>query len=276
MRIWFMRIFARPKKTHKPRTRCSQIHKVEKWFFFGKFPRKNFFVISHEYKDRFFLVIRPKKILDKSNISPESIHFSQKLKDPKHKIPKNHWEKWKILSNFRRKDFFVISHGHKGRFFVVIRPKKIPGHIKYWARINLFISKNQNFDPKHKIPNNQWEKLNGFHYLKFQNFDFLKVPYFCRIDSGTIFYMSGSFFGPNHYKKPVFMSMRNYKEILPSEVAWIFLFFNLMDLTIWDFWQTPIGVRWGQKLNGTPTGTYTDGLDNKKSNSGKSLGNLRL
>ena len=58
-------------------------------------------------------------------------------------------EKWKILSNFRRKDFFVISHGHKGRFFVVIWPKKTLGHIKYWPRIDLFFSKNQNFDPKH-------------------------------------------------------------------------------------------------------------------------------
>ena len=45
-------------------------------------------------------------------------------------------KKWKILSNFRRKDFFVISHGHKGRFFVVIRPKKSPGHRKYWPRID--------------------------------------------------------------------------------------------------------------------------------------------
>ena len=45
-------------------------------------------------------------------------------------------KKWKILSNFRRKDFFVISHGHKDRFFVVIRPKKTPGHIKYCRRID--------------------------------------------------------------------------------------------------------------------------------------------
>ena len=33
-------------------------------------------------------------------------------------------KKWKILSNFRRKDFFVISHERKDRFFVVIWPKK--------------------------------------------------------------------------------------------------------------------------------------------------------
>ena len=38
------------------------------------------------------------------------------------------------------------------------------------------------------------------------------MPYFCRINSGQIFYMYGSFFGPNHYKKPVFTFMRNYKE----------------------------------------------------------------
>ena len=83
----------------------------------------------------------------------------------------------------------------------MVWPKKTLGHIKYWPRIDPFFSKNQNFDPKHKIPNNQWEKLYRFHYLKFQNFDFFKVPYFCRINSGQIFYMSGSFFGPNHYKK---------------------------------------------------------------------------
>ena len=32
----------------------------------------------------------------------------------------------------------------------------------------------------------------------------------------------------------------------------------------------------GQKLNGSSTGTKTDGLDHKKSNSGISLGTLRL
>mgnify|MGYP006165945095 FL=1 len=31
------------------------------------------------------------------------------------------------------------------------------------------------------------------------------------------------------------MFMRNYKEILPWEVANFFSFFDLMDLTIWDF-----------------------------------------
>ena len=35
----------------------SQIHKVEKWKFLSNFPRKDFFVISHEDKDRFFVVI---------------------------------------------------------------------------------------------------------------------------------------------------------------------------------------------------------------------------
>ena len=48
-----------------------------------------------------------------------------------------------------------------------------------------------------------------------------------RIDSGPIFYTSGSFFWRNHYKKPVFMFMRNYKEILPWEVAKIFHFSTL-------------------------------------------------
>ena len=73
-------------------------------------------------------------------------------------------EKWKFLCNFPRKDFFIISHEHKDGFFVVIWPIKTPGHIKYRPRIDPFFSKNQNFDPKHKIPKNQWEKLNRFHY----------------------------------------------------------------------------------------------------------------
>ena len=64
--------------------------------------------------------------------------------------------------------------------------------------------KNLNFDRKHKIPHDQWEKLNRFHYLKFIFFDFLKVPYFCRINSRPIFYMSGSLYWPNHYKKTCF------------------------------------------------------------------------
>ena len=51
------------------------------------------------------------------------------------------------------------------------------------------------------------------------------------INSGPIFYMSDSFFGPNHYKKPVFMFMRNYKEIFPSEFAKKISLFDLMDLT---------------------------------------------
>ena len=46
-------------------------------------------------------------------------------------------EIWKFLSNFPRKDFSVISHEHKDKFFVVIRPIKTPGHIKYWPRIDL-------------------------------------------------------------------------------------------------------------------------------------------
>ena len=45
-------------------------------------------------------------------------------------------EKWKFLSHFRLKDFFVISHEDKDRFFEVIWPIKTPGHIKYWPRID--------------------------------------------------------------------------------------------------------------------------------------------
>ena len=50
-------------------------------------------------------------------------------------------KKWKFLSHFRRKDFFVISHEHKDRFLVVIWPKKNFRHIKYWSRFDQFFSK---------------------------------------------------------------------------------------------------------------------------------------
>ena len=56
----------------------------------------------------------------------------------------------------------------------MIWPIKTPGHIKYWPRIDPFFSKNQNFDPKHKIPKNQWEKLNRFHYCQISKFWFFK------------------------------------------------------------------------------------------------------
>ena len=83
-------------------------------------------------------------------------------------------KKWKILSNFRRKDFFVISHERKDRFFVVIWPKKTLRHIKYRPKIDLFFPKNQNFAPKHKILKNQWEKFSRFHYCQISKFWFFK------------------------------------------------------------------------------------------------------
>ena len=46
-------------------------------------------------------------------------HFSKITNFQIHKI-----EKWKFLSPFRPKDFFVISHEHKDSFFEVIWPKK--------------------------------------------------------------------------------------------------------------------------------------------------------
>ena len=88
-----------------------------------------------------------------------------------------------------------------------------------WSKIDLFSSKNQKYYPKHKIPKNRWEKLNRFHFVKFQNFDFLKRPYFCRIASGQICHMSATFFLTKSLQKIVLMFMRNYKEIPLLEIA---------------------------------------------------------
>jgi hypothetical protein len=47
------------------------------------------------------------------------------------------------------------------------------------------------------------------------------------------------------FKQIVFMFMRNYKENPLLEGAKIFSFSDLMNLKIWDFWQTPAGdVDW--------------------------------
>ena len=56
------------------------------------------------------------------------------------------------------------------------------------------------------IPNIKHQRINGknwtnFIIVKFQNFHFLKVPYFCRIDSGPIWKFVHKFFWPNHFKK---------------------------------------------------------------------------
>ena len=42
-------------------------------------------------------------------------------------------------------------------------------------KIDPFSSKNQNIDPKHKIPKNQWEKLNRFYYCQIQKFLFFET-----------------------------------------------------------------------------------------------------
>ena len=110
------------------------------------------------------------------------------------------------------------------------------------------------------IRNIKYQRINGknstdFINVKFQNFWFFKSALHSSDQFWTNILYVHKFFWPNQYKKPVFIFLRNYKEIIPWEVAWKFSFFDLMDLTIWDFWQTPAGVLWGQKLNGSSIGT---------------------
>ena len=114
----------------------------------------------------------------------------------------------------------------------MIWSKKSPIHIKYWPRIDPFFPKNQNFAPKHKILKNQWENLADFIIVKFQNFDFLKVPYFCRINSGQIFYMYGSFLGQITTKKLSLHSWEITKKSFRGKLLKIFHFFTLW---IWLF-----------------------------------------
>ena len=102
----------------------------------------------------------------------------------------------KFLSPFRLKDFFVISHEHNDSFLKWFGPNKFQGACSDWPRINPFFSKNLNLGPKHKIPKNQWEKLNRFHYCQISKFwFFLKVPYFFRNKQEYSFRIS---FIPSH------------------------------------------------------------------------------
>ena len=98
---------------------------------------------------------------------------------------------------------------HKDRFFVVIWPKKA-------VRIDPFSPKNQHIDPKHKIPKNQLEKLNRFHYYQISKFWVFKSALLL-LDQ---FWANiRQFFWAKSLKKHVFLLMRNYKEIFTSEFA---------------------------------------------------------
>ena len=59
-----------------------------------------------------------------------------------------------------------------GKLFEVIWPKKVAFAWQIGPEFIQSLKENKDFDPKHKIPNNQWEKLNRFYYCEFQKFDF--------------------------------------------------------------------------------------------------------
>ena len=140
------------------------------------------------------------------------------------------------------------------KIFVVIWPKKTLGHIKYKSKIDLFFSKNQNFDPKHKIPKNQWEKLNRFYYCQISKFGFFKSALLLLDRFWTNLKICLQFFLLKSLQKTcLYIHWKLQRN--PSAGKGLNFFFDLMDLTIWDFWQTPARVRWGQKLNRSSTGT---------------------
>ena len=62
-------------------------------------------------------------------------------------------------------------------------------------------------------------KIEQISSFKISKFRFFKSALLLLDQFWANILMSASFFGPNHYKKPVFMFMRNYKQILLSEVA---------------------------------------------------------
>jgi hypothetical protein len=76
------------------------------------------------------------------------------------------------------------------------------------------------------------DHFTDFIIVKFKNFDFLKVPYFCRINSGPIFYMSKSFFGQTTTKNLFLCSW----EITKKSLCWKLLkIFHFSTVSIWLF-----------------------------------------
>ena len=133
-----------------------------------------------------------------------------------------------------------------------------------WPKIVKFLSKNQNFDHKHKIPKNQWEKLNRYYYcqiLKFWFFEsaLLWLDWF-QANLPSVWY----FFFAKSLKKNCLRQVLNIFIFQPYE------FENL------GFLINACRVLWGQKLNWVLQELKTVGLDHKKSNSEKSLGTLKL
>ena len=84
----------------------------------------------------------------------------------------------------------------------------------FW--IDLFFSKN--FDPKGKLSNNQWEKLNRSHYLTFSKFCFLKVPFFVRSFLGWYFICLRFFLAKSLQKnQSLWKSTRNFVKNCPRQ-----------------------------------------------------------
>ena len=138
----------------------------------------------------------------------------------KSQIVKSIGRKMKNFKQLPTKGFICnFSWTWRQIFYIDLTKTKTSRRIKYWPSIDPFFPKNWNFGPKDKIPKNLWEKLNRFHYCKIAKFWFFKSALLLWDRFLPIFYKSGRFFWPNQYKKPVFMFMRNYKEILPWEVA---------------------------------------------------------
>ena len=89
----------------------------------------------------------------------------------------------------------------------------------------------------------------------FENGDFWKMPSEVRwsqILNGPIWKCAYIFFWPNHFKKTVFISMRNYKEIGRGLKIFIFRPYGFEN---GDFWKMPAEVYWSQILNGSSTWT---------------------
>ena len=148
----------------------------------------------------------------------------------------------KILSHFRRKDFFVIYY--KNNFFEVIWLNKSCGHVADRPGINL-----AKVGQKNKILKFGNNKICSIlHTVFFWYFMFgFKVLIFWgkRIDSGSICRISTAFCLFKSLHKTVFIVMRNYKEITLLKVI-----LKIFTFRPYEF-ENLAGLRGGQKINGT-------------------------
>ena len=105
---------------------------------------------------------------------------------------------------------------------------------------------------------------------------FSKMPYFCWVDSGSIFYMSKGLFLQNHHKKICLYVHEKLQGNAFVEIGFKFFIFRPYGFDYLGFLTNTRRVMMRSKTQLVLDRDLNWWHGNKKSNSGKSLGTFRL